>query len=151
MKTMLSVATLVFAIGAAAIMPSSAIAQVNVNITLGEAPPPLRFEPVPAPRSGYLWAPGYWGYDGGRYVWTAGHWERTRLNYDYARPEWREEGGKWRFVKGGWHKGRGHDREHEYKRRYERDDDNQGRREERDDDEGRGKGCPPGQAKKGNC
>ena len=152
MKKIVGLAAIVFALGSAAIVPSSAIAQVNVNITLGEAPPPLRFESIPPARNGYLWAPGYWGWDGNRHVWSAGHWERNRPDYDYVRPEWRQEDGNWRFVKGGWKKGRHHDNG----RRHEHERDNEGHHDdEHGDDRGNGRGdgdhCPPGQAKKGNC
>ncbi|MBN9542134.1 MAG: hypothetical protein J0H77_35740, partial [Alphaproteobacteria bacterium] len=34
-------------------------AAAQVTITFG-SPPPLRYEVVPAPRPGYVWAPGQW-------------------------------------------------------------------------------------------
>lgn len=146
MKNTLHIAALLLSIGATAFLPTTASAQVNVNITLGDAPPPPRYEVVPGPRAGYIWAPGYWNWDGGRHVWSSGHWERVRRNEVYVRPEWREEGGRWRFVQGGWRNGQHHKHEERRERDYE------DRHEGRDDhDRGRGYHCPPGQAKKGNC
>lgn len=127
-------------------LPGTATAQVNVNIIINDAPPPLRFESVPASRHGYLWAPGYWNWDGRRHVWSSGHWERVRSDYDYVRPEWRQENGRWRLMQGGWQHGR------HYRHNDEREDDGDGQYREsnghRHDDDVH---CPPGQAKKGNC
>lgn len=50
----------------------------SVGITVGFAPPPLPFYEQPAaPGDGYLWTPGYWGYDdedGSGYYWVPGTW-----------------------------------------------------------------------------
>lgn len=153
MKQTLSLAALLITISAAVLAPTSASAQVNVNITLGDAPPPLRFESVPAPRAGYIWAPGYWNWDGGRHVWSAGHWERVRRNEVYVRPEWRQEDGRWRFVQGGWKNGHydKHEGKHKGKHKDKHDRDDGDRRDHDDDHRGKGNHCPPGQAKKGNC
>jgi hypothetical protein len=124
-------------LGIAALAPLHASAQVSVNINIGEAPPPVRYEPAPPPRSGYVWAPGFWDWKGNRHVWIAGHWERARGGYVYAPAEWRHEGGEWRLYRGGWHED-----EHHHKRHHDRD---------RDHDDDRGYHCPPGQAKKGRC
>ena len=149
MNSKLRVVALLMAIGSCAMLPFSASAQVNININLGEAPPPLRFESVPAPRDGFIWAPGYWNWDGSRHVWSGGHWERVRRGEDYVRPEWRQENGKWRLVQGGWKQNH---RKHKEKDK----DDNEDRHDNRGgDNEGKHRGdgehCPPGQAKKGNC
>jgi hypothetical protein len=47
-------------------------AQVSVNINIG-APPPPRAEPLPPPRHGYVWIPGFWDWDGHRHFWREGH------------------------------------------------------------------------------
>lgn len=38
----------------------TATAGVDVSVGIGVAPPPPRYEVVPPPRAGYVWAPGYW-------------------------------------------------------------------------------------------
>lgn len=149
MNAKLRIVVLLLAVSSSALLPFTASAQVNININLGEAPPPLRFESIPASRDGYLWAPGYWNWDGSRHVWSAGHWERVRRDEDYVRPEWRQENGKWHLVQGGWKKNH-----HKHKEK-DRDDNNDRHGDRRGDDEGQKRGggehCPPGQAKKGNC
>ena len=73
MKPITLYAAAMLAISTAAFLPAQAMAQnqLGVSIVVGNAPPPPRFESVPAPRAGYVWAPGYWNWDGQRHVWTA--------------------------------------------------------------------------------
>jgi hypothetical protein len=120
----------VIAISTAAFAPSSASAQINVNIVVPIAPPPVLVEAAPPPRVGYIWAPGYWRWDGGRYVWAEGRWERARDGHQYNPPAWRKDGDKWRFHEGGWKQAKHSKKNHPH---------------------GNGTFCPPGQAKKGNC
>lgn len=101
-------------LGTAAMIPSQAFAHADVSIVIGNAPPPQRVEVVPVPRRGYQWAPGYWGWNGRRHVWVAGHWERARPGYAYQRPEWRQERDGWRLSHGGWQRGPAHGNRHHY-------------------------------------
>ena len=126
------VAAAAIAIGTAAFIPAQAFAQVDFNIVIGNAPPPLRYEAVPAPRRGYEWAPGYWNWNGRHHVWSQGHWEQARPGYVYQRPEWRQGGNEWRLNRGGWapveSRGGGHgDRDHDgIPNRHDRDRDGDG-------------------------
>lgn len=52
------------------------------------APPALIYEPVPAPRVGWVWTPGYWDWRATRHHWVAGHWVRARPGYVYYRNAW---------------------------------------------------------------
>lgn len=74
-------------------------AAAQVTITFGSPPPP-RYEIVPAPRVGYIWAPGQWRWVDSRYVWHAGAWYRERPGYRYVPARWDH-----RFVEGReqWH------------------------------------------------
>jgi hypothetical protein len=92
-------------LGAAALMPLQASAQAGVNIIVGNPPPPPRHEVAPPPRHGYVWAPGYWNWNGRRHVWISGHWERARPGYAWRRPEWRQDREGWRLDRGGWNRG----------------------------------------------
>ena len=38
------------------------------------APPAPREERAPAPRDGYIWAPGYWDWNGHAYSWVSGRY-----------------------------------------------------------------------------
>jgi hypothetical protein len=55
---------------------TSSFAQVGISI--GIAPPPIPIYEQPyAPAAGYIWTPGYWGYDSG-YYWVPGVWVLRR-------------------------------------------------------------------------
>ena len=123
MKNVVIAAALVIAAIGTAAMPTAAHAQVNLNIVIGNPPPPPRYEAVPRARPGYVWAPGYWNWDGHKHVWSDGHWERERSGYIYESAEWHQHNGQWKLNKGGWKQGKNKNGYH----------------------------CPPGQAKKGNC
>ena len=138
------------ALAAAALLSGVALApaQAQVNVNINIAPPSPRYEVVPTVSQGYLWAPGYWAWQGQDYRWVHGHQIAARPGHRWIADHW-EAGNRYRA--GYWepesHRGRKHDRN--------RDDG-----DDRDDHEGKhhGKGhkdkgdfCPPGQAKKGNC
>ncbi len=119
------IAAAAIAIGSAALLPTQAMAQVGVNVIIGAPPPPLRYEAMPPPRVGYVWAPGYWGWNGRSHVWMRGSWMRDRPGYVYAQPHWIERGGRWHYEQAHWnrHSGRG-DRDHDgIPNRYDRHDD----------------------------
>ena len=144
---------LVFAATSVVLVPTSALAQVNVNIVIGNAPPPLRYEVVPASRPGYVWAPGYWNWNGDRHIWSGGHWERSRSGQVFSRSEWRQEGDGWRLQRGGWQRGRGDDdrRDDDHGKKYKEKHKDKHKDKHEDKYEDNGYHCPPGQAKKGNC
>lgn len=80
-------------------------ASAAVAIYFNSAPPAARYEVIPAPRSGYLWSPGYWNLNGQRHVWRAGHWERNRSGYHYVQPAWTQRDTRWELNRGRWNKG----------------------------------------------
>lgn len=85
-------------------------ASAAVNVRIG--PPPPHAEVVPAPRHGYVWAPGYWDMRNRSYVWVQGSWVRARPGYVYAGPQWREHGGRWYREPARWERGY-RDRDHD--------------------------------------
>jgi hypothetical protein len=95
MKKMLIAAAFATTLGAVAV-PASA--QVYVQI----APPAPRYEVVPAPRAGYVWAEGHWEWNGHRYRWVPGSWMRERPGYVYYSPHWVEHDGRWTMEHRGW-------------------------------------------------
>jgi hypothetical protein len=105
----------------------------NVSIDIEVAPPPLVVEQVPPYRAGYVWAPGYWYWDGHRHVWYRGRWIRERVGYAWVPERWIVVGGRYRFVPGRWeHRGervreRRHEEKHERRER-EHDRDHHDRR-----------------------
>jgi hypothetical protein len=98
-------------------LPSISHAQVRLSVNIGVPPPPPRVEVVPPPRSGYIWAPGYWRWEGRRHVWMDGHWQMERPGHYWVAERWVQEGRHWRMEPGHWE--RGHEREwaHERDRR----------------------------------
>jgi hypothetical protein len=101
MKRTLTFAALM-TLGAAALAPLPASAQTSFSVVIGNAPPPPRFESVPAPRRGYVWAPGFWNWDGHRHVWMSGHWENAREGYRFQGTQWVRDPGGYRLEQGGW-------------------------------------------------
>jgi hypothetical protein len=85
-----------------AAITAPAIGQIGIYI--GRTPPPLRYEVRPAmPGEGYVWTEGYWGNQGGRYVWRAGAWQRppyeggywSHPHYDHYQQGWQMHEGHW--------------------------------------------------------
>ena len=92
-----------------------AFARVDVHVEIGVPPPVAVVETVPAPRSGYVYAPGYWAWNGDRHVWIRGRAIAERPGYSWVADRWEPVGGRYRFVPGYWapaREGRGHGKGH---------------------------------------
>lgn len=70
-------------------------------IVIREAPPPMRVEPAPVGRPGYVWDQGHWGWQG-RYVWVPGHWQPVMRNARWQPGHWVARGPNWHWVQGRW-------------------------------------------------
>src|SRR5438093_200853 len=64
-----------------------ALAQASMNLSIGAPGPAYYYEPVPAPRVGYVWAPGYWRWEHDRHVWYHGRWDHDRY-YHHGWNHW---------------------------------------------------------------
>ncbi len=84
----------------ASIAPGISSARTFVDIDI--APPAPREEVVPAPRAGFVWAPGFWDYDGHQHVWRAGHWEHERHGHHWVADSWAQRDGHWHHERGHW-------------------------------------------------
>ena len=82
------------------IAPQFALARADINVTI--APPPLREEVVPAPRHGYVWAPGYWAWDHNKYAWRTGTWMHERPHQHWVAHNWEHRGEHYYFSTGHW-------------------------------------------------
>ncbi|KAF3997243.1 YXWGXW repeat-containing protein [Glaciimonas immobilis] len=99
-KSILCVSLLAASAGFMAPM-TSVQAQVIGDVVV--APPQPRYEIVPGPRAGYVWAPGYWRWNGRRHIWVGGHYLRAHRGYRYNAPRWEHDPrGDWRFREHGW-------------------------------------------------
>jgi len=85
---------------AALATPLTSVAQVGVYLNI--APPVVRYEAVPEPRSGYVWSNGHWQYDGRQHVWADGSWQDARPGYVYSQPRWVENNGRWGYQGSRW-------------------------------------------------
>ena len=101
LKKSLLAAMFATSLGAIALPASAA-----VDVILQVAPPEPRYEVVPAPRRGYTWAPGYWGWDGNRHYWHPGQWMEHRHGHRWVPAHWVDTDPgprrRWRFVPGHW-------------------------------------------------
>ncbi len=93
---MLAVALAAGAIGA------PAWGAVYVYRDVSQAPPTQLEETMPAPREGYVWAPGYWDWRDSKYAWSRGHWIKARPGYRYAGPRWVQDQGRWNLYAENW-------------------------------------------------
>lgn len=95
------IAAAVLAAGILAPAVTEARAAVYVNL----APPAPIVEAVPAPRVGYVWAPGYYSWNGHRHVWRHGYWVRERAGRHWVAHRWERRGNGWYFHDGYWARG----------------------------------------------
>jgi hypothetical protein len=86
----------------AASAPLSSMAASNVSLFIGTAPPAPLVERIPAPRHGYVWAPGHWEWGGHRHVWAPGYWVAERPGYVYNAPVWAARNGGWYMEPARW-------------------------------------------------
>jgi hypothetical protein len=84
----------------AAIGSQLAAARVDVDVVI--APPAARYEAVPAPRHGYVWAPGYWAWNGRKHEWRSGRWMKERHGEHWVAQNWEHRGDRWYFHDGHW-------------------------------------------------
>jgi hypothetical protein len=83
-----------------ALSPAASFAQVVVRI----APPApiveVRGEP---PERGFVWIDGYHRWDGGRYVWVPGRWDRPpHPGQRWVAHRWVHHGDHWEMREGHW-------------------------------------------------
>jgi hypothetical protein len=66
------------------------------------APPPPRVIVEPSVRIGYVWAPGYWHWNGRQHVWVNGRYVRERRGYHWRPAHWEPRGSRYHFEDGHW-------------------------------------------------
>ncbi len=78
------------------------MARTDVGVSVNIGPPPVVYETAPPPRVGYVWAPGYWAWNGHRHVWHRGYWLHERRGYAWAPHHWEQRGDRWYLNQGRW-------------------------------------------------
>lgn len=106
------------------LMAQSALAGFSISIDIDQPPPAPRYEVAPPARSGWVWIPGFWYWEGHRHIWREGRWEHARPGQHWVEPRWEEREHRHHFEPGRWerdhdergdrdnHPGRGHGRGH---------------------------------------
>jgi len=71
------------------------------QMTSDVAPPAVRVERY-LPREGYVWAPGYWEWNGSSYHWVSGTYLLERRGAHWVADRWDQVGTHWQHVAGHW-------------------------------------------------
>lgn len=80
-KPLLLAAALLLAGG----MTLPTLSQAGVAVDIDVGPPPVVVEtPPPPPQVGYVWAPGYWYWEGHRHVWVPGRYMEPRPGHRWV-------------------------------------------------------------------
>jgi hypothetical protein len=91
-------AGILFSLGSLTALPSHA----GINLDIDVAPPAPREEVVPPPREGYVWAPGYYNWNGHQHVWVQGHFIRNKPGRHYVADTWEQRDGHYHHNPGHW-------------------------------------------------
>jgi hypothetical protein len=113
---------------AATVVAAPAYAQISVNINI--APPAPQYEVVPTLAPGYVWAPGYWGWNGERHIWIRGRAIVQREGYRWEPDRWEQRGGTYYRTEGRWERDQGYKpvkAKKEKKEKKQKDHDNNGK------------------------
>jgi len=133
----LLVLSAMLAAGAAA---APAFAQISFNIII--APPAPQYETVPVMAPGYVWAPGYWGWNGDRHIWVRGRTIVQRVGYRWEPDRWEQRGNAYYRHPGDWKHDSGYKavKVKKEKKLKHRDNDGDNNEHGRDNSGNRGKG-----------
>jgi len=100
-----SIRTMITVALTAGTLAAPAISQARTDFSITIGPPPPIVEPVPSPRHGYVWAPGYWDWNGHKHVWHKGAWKQQRRGYAWVPDRWDHRGDRWYREQGHWRRG----------------------------------------------
>jgi hypothetical protein len=94
-------AMLALTLGSAAALHSPPV-QAAIGVDVEIAPPAPRVIVAPAARHGFVWAPGYWRWNGRAHVWHDGYWVRERRGYHWVPDRWDARGSRYHYSRGHW-------------------------------------------------
>ena len=82
------------------LLPAASNAQVYVRIG---PPEPIVERRPPPPEHGFVWIEGYHRWDGARYVWVPGRWDRPPHPHAvWVAHHWVHRQGGWVLIEGHW-------------------------------------------------
>ena len=77
-------------------------ASCTATYMVRERPAEVIYERPMAPSREHIWITGDWFWEGGRYTWHEGHYERRRQGYRWEEGRWQNAKGGWKWNKGHW-------------------------------------------------
>ncbi len=81
---------------------SAGLASAEIDVITDTPPPVPRAEREPPHRDGYVWAPGYWEWNGRFFQWISGTWIAERRRFHWVADHWDAAGNRWHHVRGHW-------------------------------------------------
>src|SRR5262249_29273635 len=96
------VAACVCALGLSACVATVETRDPRYVYVSGPPPAPLVDTQPPPPATGMFWVAGYWHWNGVRYVWLPGHWERPSAGFVYVAPTYSSVDGRYVYRRGRW-------------------------------------------------
>ncbi|MGA2708263.1 MAG: YXWGXW repeat-containing protein [Steroidobacteraceae bacterium] len=88
-------------IGAGALL-SPRFSLAGAAIVSDTPPPAPRVEHEPLHRDGYVWAPGFWEWNGRFFNWIPGTWILERRGKHWVADRWDQIQNQWHYVRGHW-------------------------------------------------
>ena len=88
-------------IGAGTLL-SSRFSMAGADIVSDTPPPAPRVEHEPQHRDGYVWAPGYWEWNGRFFHWSSGTWITEHRGKHWVADRWDQIQNQWHYVPGHW-------------------------------------------------
>ena len=78
-------------------------ANAQVVVRVGPPPPVIVERPGRALHAGWVWIPGYYRWNGRRYIWVPGRWAAPpRPRAIWIPGRWVPRGGGWVYINGYW-------------------------------------------------
>jgi hypothetical protein len=87
---------------AAGALLSPGFSSAAPDVVSDTSPPAPRVEREPPHRDGYVWAPGYWEWNGRFFQWNSGTWILERRGKHWVADRWDPIGDRWQYVRGHW-------------------------------------------------
>jgi len=101
MRTLVVICSLIFSVILMALSAAS-FAQIGISVSFGPPALPIYEQPI-CPGDGYIWTPGYWGWDGDDYYWVPGTWVLApEIGFLWTPGYWGWRGGAFFWHEGYW-------------------------------------------------